>query len=121
MNHYENNPEVRERMTVTAGDIDALKEAFKYGVTNLNSASKIGSENVLFLFITLPENSLAQLPIMKNLVNISKEADKTVIDLNTLAGLLERYQLENIELFFNEKLLQVLYPGENQKWQTGRL
>jgi CRISPR-associated protein Csh2 len=121
LNHYENNPEVREKMTVTGDDIDALKEAFKYAVTNLNSASKVGSENVLSLFITLPENSLAQLPIMKNLLKISKAADKTVIDLNALAGLLEPYELEAVELFFNENILKVLYPGENKKWLTGCL
>jgi len=121
LNHYENNPEVREKMTVTVEDIAALKEAFKYAVTNLNSASKVGSENVLSLFITLPENSLAQLPIMKNLVKISKAADKTVIDLNALAGLLEPYELEAVELFFNENILKVLYPGENKKWLTGCL
>jgi CRISPR-associated protein Csh2 len=121
LNHYENNPEVREKMTVTEGDIASLKEAFKYAVTNLNSASKIGSENVLSLFITLPENSLAQLPTMKNLVKISKEADKTVIDLNVLAGLLDPYDLESVELFFNEKILKVIYPGENKKWLIGRL
>jgi len=120
MNHYESNNEVQEKMAVTVDDIDSLKEAFKYAVTNLNTAAKIGSENVLSLFITLPENSRVQLPIMKNLVNIQKDKGQTVIDLNGIAGLISGYKLDSIELSFNEKILKVLYPSD-QKWTVGCL
>jgi CRISPR-associated protein Csh2 len=123
LNHYENNPEVLERMTITESDISSLKEALKYAVTNLNSSSKIGSENILTLFITLNENSRTQIPVMKNLVNIEKETDKTKIDLEAVSGLLSTYDndIESIELFFNEKLLNVPYPIENKKWEQGSL
>jgi len=119
LNHYENNPEVLEKMTINESDISSLKEALKYAVTNLNSSSKIGSENILNLFITLNENSRAQLPVMKNLVKIEKEMAKTKINLEAVSGLLDTYDndLESIELFFNKDLLNVPYPIENKKWK----
>ena len=123
LNHYENNPEVREKMAITDSDISSLKEALKYAVTNLNSSSKIGSENILTLFITLNENSRAQIPVMKNLVNIENEIEKTKIDLKAVSGILDSYDndIESIELNFNKKLFNVPYPIENNKWRTGSL
>jgi CRISPR-associated protein Csh2 len=121
LNHYENNEEVREKMTITNDDISSLKEALKYAVTNLNSSSKIGSENILTLFVTLPEDSKAQVPVMKNLVKIEKETNKAEIDLGAVSGLLSKYNPESIELFFNENLVDVIYPKEDKKWQKGSL
>ena len=121
LNHYENNEEVREKMTITNDDISSLKEALKYAVTNLNSSSKIGSENILTLFVTLPEDSKAQVPVMKNLVKIEKKTDKAEIDLGAVSGLLSKYNPESIELFFNENLVDVIYPKEDKKWQKDSL
>jgi CRISPR-associated protein Csh2 len=117
LNHYENNPEVKEKMAITDEDISSLKEALKYAVTNLNSTSKIGSENILTLFITLPENSKSQIPLMKNLVNIEKNSGKPQIDLNPVSQLLSKYHPESIELFCSENQLDVLFPLEDKKWQ----
>jgi len=121
LNHYENNEEVREKMTITNDDISSLKEALKYAVTNLNSSSKIGSENILTLFVTLHEDSKAQVPVMKNLVKIQKKTDKAEIDLDAVSGLLSKYNPESIELFFNENLVDVIYPKEDKKWQKDSL
>ncbi len=120
LNHYENTPEIQEKMAVTETDIADLKEAFKYAVTNLNTASKIGSENFLTLFVTLPESSKAQIPILKNLVKIEKKADTIHIDLTAVANTLTQYQPESVELFCNDHLLKVLYPTD-KNWKKENL
>lgn len=72
-------------------DIDILKVGLKKGVTDYDSASKKGSENELFLWIELKENSMLVLPNLQCLVGVSqeKENDKTVIDLSKIVSLLE--------------------------------
>lgn len=120
LNHYENNPEIQEKMAVTEGDINDLKEAFKYAVTNLNTASKIGSENFLTLFITLGENSKAQIPILKNMVTIAKKDDKTIINLEEVAKILDQYQPEAVELYCNDTLHTVSYPTD-KNWKKANL
>ena len=58
---------------------------------------------------------------MKNLVKIEKKTDKAEIDLDAVSGLLSKYNPESIELFFNENLVDVIYPKEDKKWQKDSL
>lgn len=45
---------------LTVADIDSFKEAARMGVTNVNSTTKIGSENELFLYIEYDRSLLLQ-------------------------------------------------------------
>ena len=109
LNHYEDNSEVQEKMKINTTDIDKLKEALKNAVTNLNTASKIGSENILTLFIKMLEDSKKQIPTLKNFVKISKEKGKTSVDLSTIAATLGKYRddIENVELVYDNDMITV--------------
>ena len=108
-NHYETEPEIQKKMKITVSDIKILKEALKYSVTNLNTASKIGSEDILLFFITLPDDSKLQLPSMKNLVKIKKDNETVVIVLSKVKEVLGDYKIneDNIEIFFNKNITTV--------------
>lgn len=106
----EKNNHIKELFKLTSNDINLLKEAFCKSVTNLNSTSKIGSENELTLFITLVNESSLQLPTLKDLVNIIKDNDIYLIDLTKIFNYLEKYlnkDIEKIEIFYDEKLVNV--------------
>lgn len=120
--HYEELKNNENIPKLTNDDIDLLKEAMCKGVTNLNSCSKIGSENEFLLFITLNENSSLQLPTMKDLVSISKDEDKYKIDLSKIFTYLEKFLskqntnqsdkdnkdgIEQIELYYNQDFVIV--------------
>ena len=113
--HYNDREDIQTLMQITTDDIDDLKKAMKYGVTALDTTSKIGSENALLLFITLPESSEKFLPAMKNLVEITKTEDgKAEIDLSKVEKLISDEELsETIELCYNENVTEVIGNGTN--------
>jgi len=100
-------------------DIIALKDALKYAVTSMDTTSKKDSENVMLLFITLPEKSEKFLPSMKNLVKIQKCGNKVEIDLTEVKDLLTEKDLASVELYYNKHIVSVL-PKESvikeKKW-----
>ncbi|ABR30223.1 hypothetical protein SU69_01845 [Thermosipho melanesiensis] len=103
-------------MELTDDDISKLKEALKKFATNLNTTSKIGTENALLLFITLKENSKLVLPTMKNLVDVNKDE---IIDLTKISNLLENYgnEIENVEVYYNDSICKV--AGIKDNWEKG--
>lgn len=105
-----------EGMELTDEDITKLKDALKKFATNLNTTSKIGTENALLLFITLKENSKLVLPTMKNLVKVTKDE---VIDLSEVSNLLEKYkkEIETIEVYNNDSICKV--EGIKDDWKKG--
>lgn len=109
LNHYEDNSEVQEKMKLKTGDIDSLKDALKNAVTNLNTASKVGSENILTLFITMVEDSKKQMPTLKNFVKISKKNNKPSVDLSSIAVILNKFgdDINNAELFYDNDMISV--------------
>jgi CRISPR-associated protein Csh2 len=109
LNHYEDEPEIQNKMKLRKSDVLSFKEAIKYSVTNLNTSSKIGSENVFTLFITLDKDSKLQLPSMKNTVEIKKKDGKTIIDLSKINKILIDYKLTNkdVEISYNKNILNV--------------
>jgi CRISPR-associated protein Csh2 len=105
--HYETNEAIKKLMTITTEDINLLKEALKCSVTHLDTASKIGSENALLLFITLNENSKICLPAMKNFVEIKDDtsnSSKKIFDLEKVINELnsKKNDIEQIELYYNK-------------------
>ncbi len=108
VDHFRNDKEVVNKMSITNDEIDSLKEALKHAVTNLNTSSKIGSENVLTLFITLKENSKSQIPMLKNLVKVKKEDDEAaVVDLSKITEIIDSCDAEKTELFYNKSTIRV--------------
>jgi CRISPR-associated protein Csh2 len=116
INHYEDNPEVQTKLSLTTEDIADLKKALKKSVSSLNTTTKIGSENTMLLFITLPKNSEHFLPAMKNLVKITKTDDgKAQIDLTKVKNLIGDKNLNaTIELNYNENVTEVV--GNDDNW-----
>jgi len=75
--------------SLTIADIENFKKAARLGVNNVNSTSKIGSENELFLYIEYSEPLCLQ--NLKDFVKISKDegGEKRIINLEAL----EKYLL----------------------------
>ncbi|MBN1639491.1 MAG: type I CRISPR-associated protein Cas7 [Ignavibacteriales bacterium] len=119
-NHYEDNAEIQEKLSITTSDIETLKKALKSAVSSLNTTTKIGSENAMLLFITLPENSEKFLPTLKNLVKITKKDEgKVKIDLSEVEKLLAEKELgATIELSYNHHLTEVV--GYNEDWSIDK-
>jgi CRISPR-associated protein Csh2 len=115
--HYNDREDLKAMMQITNDDIENLKKALKNSVTSLDTTSKIGSENAMLLFITLPENSEKFLPAMKNLVKITKTDDgKAKINLSKVEELISDKQLgAAIELSYNHHLTEVVCEGTG--WQ----
>lgn len=101
---------------LTGDDILKLKKALNRAATNLNTAAKIGNDNVMTLFITLNENEQIQLPSLKHFVNIRIEDDHAVIDLGDLKNILDSLSGKiEIELFKNDQVCKVINHGDSQK------
>jgi len=100
--HYD---DVAKLMKLNEDDIESFKDALNKGATNLNTASKIGSENVLTLFITLKEGTKTQIRALKNLITI--KGDDTII-FKEINELLSKYpEIESIELFKSDPKCKV--------------
>lgn len=116
--HYDTCKSIKDLMTVTSEEIDSIKEALKYSVTFLDTTSKIGSENVLLLFVTLNENSKICLPAMKNFVEIKDDINnpsKKIIDLEKVMCELftKKDDIEKIELYYNINIYNVSQGSYN--------
>jgi hypothetical protein len=86
------------------------------GVSNVTSASKIGSDSELFLFIEMnadEKNGRIEshiLPLMKDLVKISNKNGKTTIDLQDVSkSLIKSYKkcISSIELYYDNNTTNI--------------
>lgn len=109
--HYVHNFSLNPKNIATSisdDEVLKLKKAFRSGVTFYDSASKIGSENELLLWVQLKENSKLVLPSFVELVTIGE--DKT-IDLSAIKTLLEKEhiksEIEKIEVYYNKGITKV--------------
>lgn len=87
-------------------DISKLKEAFRYGATYYDSASKSGTENELLLWIELKENEKLVLPNFTEYISITRNKDgKVEIDFNKVTEILKSVndKLSKIELYYDKK------------------
>ena len=92
--------------TLSIDDIDKLKEAMRRGVTWLDSASKIGSENEMLVWIQLKKNSKLVLPSLDTLVEMEsdKQEGRVVFDFSKLSNHLQQIQdnVESVEVYLNK-------------------
>ena len=110
LTHYEDNEEIKKLFQIKQEDINNLKEALKYAVTKLDTTSKKGSENVMLLWIELPENSKKFLPEMKDLVKIEKgENGKVKISLGKIKELFEKANIVSNDNINNDYNIELYY------------
>lgn len=102
---------------LTDSDIQNLKEAMRCGVTYYDSAAKAGTDNELLLWVELKEESKTVLPVFSELIQINRDGDYVVIDLDKLKNMIERVkdQTKLIELFYNSDNTRVLNVPENTR------
>ncbi len=106
--HYD---EIAKPMELDDGDISLFKEAINRAATNLNTGSKMGSENLLTLFVTLKEGSKTQIRALKNLIIIDNSES---VDFKDVKDLLSKYpDIESIELFKSDPNCNPLNIGSN--------
>ena len=126
LHHFSVNPKNLEEVvklagegvnTLTAGDIEKLKEAMSRGVTWYDSSSKAGSENEALIWITLKENSKLVLPNLTQLVEMKPEKrdGKVVLDCEKLKAKITevKAEIETIEIAFNESSMTIENEPEN--------
>lgn len=101
----------KTKKLLSESDIELFKEAMCRGVSHTISASKIGSDSELFMFIemnaTEKDGKIEShiLPMMKDHVKITKGEEKTVIDLDEMFAILEKnYKkyISSLELYYND-------------------
>jgi CRISPR-associated protein Csh2 len=97
---------------ISEDEIVKLKKGLTSGVTFYDSASKIGTENELLLWVQLKAESKAVLPSFVELVSVIANNDKSrTIDLKLVSDLLEKEhiktEIEKIELYYNKGITKV--------------
>lgn len=94
---------------ISVSDIEKLKEAMKYGVTWYDSASKVGSENEMLIWVQLKKESKAVLPNMTSLIQLlpQKESGKYIYDLELLSNKLSvlSNEIELVEVYYNKEVI----------------
>ncbi len=110
------NPKNLEALAVLSGtdnyltkeDIDKLKMGLRKGATYYNSAAKAGTDNELFLWVELKENSKLVLPSFVELVKVN---DNGEIDLSGIKNLLGqghiKNEIEKIEVYFDKTITKI--------------
>ena len=131
LHHFSVNPKNLEEVvklagegtnTLTAGDIEKLKEAMSRGVTWYDSTSKAGSENEALIWITLKENSKLVLPNLTQLVEMKteKKDGKVVLDCKKLKTKLNEVnnEIESIGISVNEDSMEIENEPENATFKS---
>lgn len=115
LHHFSINPKNLEEIvglvgdeadTLSAEDINKLKEAMRRGATYYDSASKAGTENELMVWIQLIEDSKLVLPNLTQLVVMSDEKSegKVTLDFLALKDFVSKNSgdIEKIEIYRND-------------------
>lgn len=116
VHHLSINPGNLEEMAkmvdsvgVTTDDVTILKEALRNGATFYDSASKIGTENELLLWVELKDGSKLVLPSFVELVSVNAQKE---IDLTLVKQLLEKENVKNeimkVEVYYNKAITKVI-------------
>lgn len=101
----------KEKFLLQESDVELFKEAMCRGVSAVQSASKIGSDSELFLFIEMKATEKGGkieshiLPLMKDLVKVSNQDGKTTVDLGNLFDVLAtsyKKYIDNIEIYCDD-------------------
>lgn len=82
-------------------DYSKIKESLLYGVTALNTQTKINCNNEFGVFINYKENSKIFLPNLSSHI-IYKKEDNNIIDISKLGELLNKHvnDIESVELYW---------------------
>ena len=109
----------RQDLLLSQNDVKKFKKSICKGVNHVNSASKIGCEGELLLFIesnTKKENGKLKgilLPLMKDLVKVNKSEnneEKIKVDLSGIFEKVAKYLLpkeHSIEIYYNPDFTQL--------------
>ncbi len=106
---------VKDIKKLSKNDITILKNAFNSSATFYDSHSKAGVENELSIYVTLNENSILTLPNFSQFIQFEKDKEgNNSFDITKLLSYLSKYnnEIENIELFYIEELLEVKCSNE---------
>ena len=82
------------------GDADKLKEALRCGVTHFDSSAKAGSDNELLLWVQLKEDDKKVLPSFTEMVKVTRENGKVLIDLSDISLMLKKVPDASVELYY---------------------
>lgn len=114
------NARVEDIITgVKNSDIVNLKKAFNNAVTFLDSSRKIGSENEATLWVELKEGSIKMLPSFTELINVTKNGDKSVIDFTNAVKTIEviKDEIQSVELYFNPITTEIVGMEEQSVYK----
>jgi CRISPR-associated protein Csh2 len=90
---------------LTERDVAIFKEALCKGVSYVNSAAKIGSESEFVLYFESPTQST--LPLLKDLLILEVYEGKTRINLKRITDALSKYDVENVEVYYEPSFVEV--------------
>jgi CRISPR-associated protein Csh2 len=106
-----------ENLMLSVEDINKLKEGMRRGASWYDSASKIGCENEMLVWIQLKEGSKLVLPSLATLVRLQdkKEEDKYVYDMDSLNTLLLKHidDVEIVEIYCDKAACKIKGLSEN--------
>ena len=110
LHHFSINPKNIEELAKLANDsevlsktdIDKLKEAMRCSASYFDSSAKAGIDNEALVWITLKEDAKYVLPTFNNLIKLTKEGDKVVLDMSALSTTIDRItdSIENLEIHY---------------------
>ncbi len=126
VHHFSINPKNLDDVIEIAGedteklteeDIKLLKEALSKGATYYDSASKAGTENELFFYVELNEDSKIVLPNFTNMLKMEKDENKVIFDFQLIKNELEKYSndIEKCEVYYNKNIVSVKNLPDNCK------
>ena len=126
LHHFSVNPKNLEEIVALAGtgvdtlsaeDINILKEAMRRGATYYDSASKAGTENEFMVWVQLKETSKLVLPNFSSLIELNEKEGQRVLDLQKMKTELKKYEseIELVEIYRNEASLVIENQPENAK------
>ena len=128
LHHFSVNPKNLEEIVALAGegannlsdaDIEKLKNAFMSGATYFDSSSKAGIDNELVFWVQLKADSKKVLPTFNNLIQMTKENNKSVFDFSDAKSVIEEIkdEIEKIEVYYLKDGVQVNnLPGNTKEF-----
>ena len=110
LHHFSINPKNIDELArfadnadvLSISDIDKLKEAMRCGATYFDSAAKAGVDNEALIWVKLKEGAKNVLPTFNNLIKLTKENEKIMLDFSAFTNTVERIadSIENIEIHY---------------------
>lgn len=118
LHHFSINPKNIQELAQLANnaavlsisDIDKLKEAMRCSASYFDSAAKAGIDNEALVWVKLKEGSKNILPTFNNLIKLTKENEKIVLDFSALTNTIERIadNIESIEIHYLQESVDII-------------